>query len=1333
MRKHAILKILSAIIIVIFAISLITLAYPVTARGSAVPIREPPPVVEPKIVENKAKAMLKLDPEIREAIASAKSDRELEVKKQYIVLLKDKTILPVKTIASIDKKPIHLALVEASYKELLKLVFDPNVIMVVENKIVEPPKPREPDNVEKLSLGKLGELPSQLPGKPWFGPNVTSATKAWDYGYNGSGVKIAILDTGIDFGHPDFWIAPFTPKVARDPRTGWPIAFDPTAIIYWAVYGMEASGFVNTSFVDTDIDGDGYLDITGYNVTGIVSASGEYHLGTVSGYPFMYFGYPVLVVDPDIPYNYTTVYVDFNMDGNFTDERPAVLGSGTEVLVRDYDGDGIPDESLGLLYYISDGTSAVPYSDIIGLPIVEEPGDLVAIMIDTGEHGTLCAGAAAATGYGAKLGLPEMMGAAPGAELIPVGNIYWFLFNFYASYFFVVDGPDGIPGTGDEADIASLSFGDSSIVNDGWDYESRLLQYIVYIYEQYYNVNVTFFAATGNGGPGYGTMTTPGSSLGTIGIGASTSLYAFNFWYGPGGLWYPRDSGNMQHLDLADWSNRGPTAMGGLGVNVVAVGKWDYGTLPLWSGYYTWWGGTSLSTPLTAGVAALVVEAHRKLLGTTPSPFDLMELLMSGAIDLGYDPLAMGAGLVNASKSIDIVEAFSGSDIPYALAASPPYLDQVFIYPGESTSRNIEIYGNTSGMTVEDYMFKLENVLKYNIVVNTTEIGGDGVSHYSRPDITVVLPQSVFNYDMVVIRAITPLNQFDANTDYYSDSWPALAVLAWKDLNGDGIFFNDSNDNGIYDYPEEWYDNEIDVINYCLSESNILEVTVGYPDWKVDPAGVERYLVIGLADLLAPYLDKVYNVTIEVQLYKKVDNPDVGTALTVIDNLNANLEVNITVPNNAEPGLYYAIVKVRNAYGGELTIPVIYNVLTDMTRYGAHFGTSNLYAVGNRSLYDNEALGTVVDWSWRPETGDWRFYFLELPQELIDKNATFFVEVDWLNSRSDINVHVLGPSYDEFGQTLGVLAESSWGYLTDGRFMWLTNTGTSKEFITFAPNGSGLYEIILHNVLFDGSTTYEPFSGAVHYIYAAPGSLNLTLTPFRIYRYHVIVNTSALQEFSVAPYTVYYNSSTVRVKGLTQDEYRVVGILDVEENAELLYVAFTNPSTSADIDLYLYYDTDGDGVYSGGDTLVGSSTTPAAEEEVSLTNPAAGRYFVVAHGWSVPGTVDFDFIYTIKYAIAGIEWLTVTPEVTPSTGLFTLTFEITIPYSLVKEQMLFAEIRLLKHFSPETAVALSIPVVVEVIPPVGGELESKQLNQMFIMLAMVVVAAIAAYIGRRRV
>ena len=66
---------------------------------------------------------------------------------------------------------------------------------------------------------------------------------------------------------------------------------------------------------------------------------------------------------------------------------------------------------------------------------------------------------------------------------------------------------------------------------------------------------------------------------------------------------------------------------------------------------FSLFGGTSMSAPITAGAAALVIESlnERQI---DYDPFAIRNILMSTTDDLQNDPFTQGTGLVNALTAV---------------------------------------------------------------------------------------------------------------------------------------------------------------------------------------------------------------------------------------------------------------------------------------------------------------------------------------------------------------------------------------------------------------------------------------------------------------------------------------------------------------------------------------------------------------------------------------------------------------------------------------------------------------------------------------------------------
>ena len=193
-----------------------------------------------------------------------------------------------------------------------------------------------------------------------------------------------------------------------------------------------------------------------------------------------------------------------------------------------------------------------------------------------------------------------VIGGAPKAKGAPFGDIY-FSFEFSTQFGYLLATRHGI-------DVTSNSYGSSAADNDGYDAASQEADLL------YNGTRTTPVFSTGNGAPGFGTATAP-QPLAGIAVGASTQ-------FGGTGWDSIKNESQITDNDVMVWSNRGPQATGGNGVDVVADGAFSPGDLTLNSaldGRVAWetWGGTSRSTPVTVAATALVYQAWRQSHGGT--------------------------------------------------------------------------------------------------------------------------------------------------------------------------------------------------------------------------------------------------------------------------------------------------------------------------------------------------------------------------------------------------------------------------------------------------------------------------------------------------------------------------------------------------------------------------------------------------------------------------------------------------------------------------------------------------------------------------------------------
>ena len=100
-------------------------------------------------------------------------------------------------------------------------------------------------------------------------------------------------------------------------------------------------------------------------------------------------------------------------------------------------------------------------------------------------------------------------------------------------------------------------------------------------------------------------------------------------------------------------------------------------------------GGTSMSAPIAAGSAALLVESLKEK-SASYDPFVIRNLLMSSADDLRNDPLTQGAGLVNALDAVRIVNGHGGKFMVHNDATFSNIKEVIDI---SSSSFNSDLFG----------------------------------------------------------------------------------------------------------------------------------------------------------------------------------------------------------------------------------------------------------------------------------------------------------------------------------------------------------------------------------------------------------------------------------------------------------------------------------------------------------------------------------------------------------------------------------------------------------------------------------------------------------------
>lgn len=1139
----------------------------------------------------------------------------------------------------------------------------------------------------------------------WFDVlDVHKSKAAWELGYTGDGVKVMVNDSGIDFSHPDLQGTMARDTDPESPYYGWPMAFDSASMLSLAydyflgtTFIKDGAGIVGAApdYADTSTtrsgdqlttNADGTLSAAFAPLSGgehtytfpATSKSGVYHFGshvdTVLE-SLLDERAAVLVVDEAEVGVYDTVYVDLDGDYSFVGEKAARKGS--EELYKDLDGDGYADISGGNIYWISDGANPLPASDWlwdIGADVAG-PGDLVAFTVmdwfeGGGDHGQLCASAVAAQGIidgGAPAWKPAgdgtpytgmIQGAGKNVGLVASGN-YYVAPDTTEGYMFAALGYDGFPGTVDDIQIISNSWGYSGTDNDSWDYLSRTVDSIL----RYVNPTLSDMNSTGNGAPGYGTVTSPGDTLG-ISVGAST-LYDTT-----GSFDSITSIDQLVYNDLMSWSNRGPTAMGDNGVTVLAEGAWGAGALALsetLDGWNAWesWGGTSKSTPTAAGNVALIYEAFKAKNGRWPTNVEARAILMAGADKAYNDGFSEGAGTVNALESVKIAAGTAGA---YATPDSWTFGDfrgteyEAFakiMHPGQTSTKAFTVYNPTAAditlVVKDEWLTRIsEKTIDFTSKDRSLEEGDANRADYLF-DLSSMIPADA---DIIDVRLTFPFEQFEPQGDYNvnNNSQWRLNVLDWTDVNGDGNLWTDTNGDGIVNCPAglgsascEMDKGEYIRFGYGYNSGDSVAQRVKQPLDRMHD-GIFAALRHRNRTAAAPVTD----LKITIAAYKMVDFPWLAAdaSVTVPAGGNATFEATMTVPALANVGLYNAFLRLTDT-ASEISIPVVANV--------AAFSTDFLFGglPESSAPYDNGEVYGHFDWAWRNESGDWRFFFVDVPDST-PAGTSFLVDTKWNGDKSDIDTIIMGPQADCFSNgvgcewpfsrfpgdeevygpyTLAPVGGSNRNYMGSGKWLWDTSTGGPREIVA-APAEPGLNLIALQNVLYDGSEAAERFQGQVGTIAAAPNAPDFFVGNATSGSFPLTVKSSlALVGLSAEGFGM--SDTTKDTQPQVQDNPDDPSTATYQYPITLEHAARLDVSTTAaagDLDLFVLYDFNGDGQFDFNSEVVGSSTTSTANEFVSIVMPPDGNYIAAVHGWNAANTT---FDITIE-AVQGYD-LTVTP------------------------------------------------------------------------------------------
>jgi subtilisin family serine protease len=505
--------------------------------------------------------------------------------------------------------------------------------------------------------GVVGIIPQPVPGagtprvNPYMPTGDTGAAQfvndhpTWD----GRGVTIGIVDTGVSLDHPSLtttstgepkienWItgtSPFDTGNALDPtwiNMSTQVSANPTFAFDSKTFTAPSSGSYRVGFFNEAHPRFGGEYSVAGTPGGDLNRDGDetdkfYLLWNTSS---------------------NNVYVDVDQDNSFANE-PAMTDYKVAKQVRRFGTDrpGTP------------AVDEVPF-------VIQTDGQnkFVNIGIVSAAHGSHVAGIAA----GNALFGGQMSGAAPGAKIISSRACLWLAGCFAHA---LNEGMIEVAKQ-ENVDVINMSIGGLPALNDGNNTRCVLYGRLIETY------NVQMFISMGNDGPGINTAGDPGLCDGVLGVGAYITDDTYLAAYGA--QLYEQDN-------LHYFSSRGPREDGGFKPEIVAPGA-AISTIPMWQAQgclaqtcpvgYALFNGTSMAAPQSTGAGALLVSAAKQV-EAQHQPDQIRKALLSSSRYLTgrYQAYEQGVGLINVGNAWNLLSTNLGtvdisSSVPVNTILSP--------------------------------------------------------------------------------------------------------------------------------------------------------------------------------------------------------------------------------------------------------------------------------------------------------------------------------------------------------------------------------------------------------------------------------------------------------------------------------------------------------------------------------------------------------------------------------------------------------------------------------------------------------------------------------------
>jgi len=971
-----------------------------------------------------------------------------------ILVFSHKSTLPVDNLLPaipFGNNYLHIV-TNADQNKIRKLYLDNSIITMLSDQ-----------RIDYTSAGGP-TLPSTQKSTSYQAQNIIGASKVHQqYGYTGKGVKIGIVDSGVDFGVSDLsnaavldskgYLASFDVTgtgVAITSQTLQPIVQQGKE--YLPLKGKSLDIFIGErGTIQTTADVGIQLENLEMDGIPVTSVSGNYKVGIayqgalVQGLTPQYFLF--VLVDSQTAGVYDRMYVDMETSLAFSFVQGGIIlptsrtyidltefsisndqpfGPNNPIPAKDLTGDGVNDVSMGGL------ATVIDYNGISGTNLIQgiDPqGRGIGMMFDPVGHGTLTASSAASDGntpfpiFDNKNTVKvenathyKLPGSAPDAKI--VAHKAFSLSDFILGWYFTGGLRPAVENNTlvwkedptNLVDISSNSWGTGEVAPvdtlKGFDPYSLLLDYwstANSLYDGY--PGMIFVVSAGNGGPGWGTAASPGMASMALTVGASNYYHYLN-----------RTGRN----DLAWFSARGPSSYGTIKPDVLAPGDTGFVDVQVirgnGNGTYAsdTFGGTSEAAPRVAGALALMVEAFRNH-SITPTFEKIRLAVKSTATDLGYHPAQQGAGLLNIYDAIKTIE---DNDIiissPYSSKLAAQNLQPAFLkFANENHPLTVNPIDDViSVVTPEQLNSGITLNVRYSngTLVNTTNFNEqirrqDLVDTYSTSFTTTQA-----NIDKSLQSVLPSVNGYDTVEISFTigeDSWNAMLANGVSTPN---ITIYDAGSNDLV----------ANIISFN-TWSQLLDIGFPQGDFKGEP----RFMLTdpGFRDSVSGW--QGLNYSIRSRLFQEL--PWNGVNIT-----NSFGQIQLVSSNT--PNEFMDSVLEVTFNSTVMTLPIVIS-----PTHKAQFA-NNITEIGSEldvtQVYAQNKVENSFDWGYRPESGEFNRYKVTVPG-----SATYLASfVRWSEDGLVPNMYL-------FNSTGNLITKSDVTYVGNGFYQSSTSEPNSQNLL----------------------------------------------------------------------------------------------------------------------------------------------------------------------------------------------------------------------------------------------------------------------------------------------